>query len=189
MEPNYVLQFDDEQFVPKNETPFFLFVKWFFVVFVFFVILGSILFQDLLWADFSLSIWFCIISVCFYILQNNGVHSERCRMQLQFYDDYLVQYIPKRYYSKTLSRMEYRKIYYKDVKRCVFHQNLGKIVIYGLVECRFHDYNGDVVVYKPLLNNPIHNRFVEFYVTFSPAIDFVSEIENHSPLKVITEYR
>lgn len=40
-------------------------------------------------------------------------------MELQFFDDYLVLYLPKRYYGKHLTRMQINKMKYSDITKCV----------------------------------------------------------------------
>jgi hypothetical protein len=118
------------------------------------------------------------------LIQQGGYERRPSPCELWFYDDYLVQYCERRYYNKRNIRREYYKFYYKDISRCVYRTVVNKIDIYGVVEATFYKYdmNGNL----PSL--PVKHKTVDsisvFYTVFEPNIDFVKEIEEHSPIKV-----
>ena len=98
--------------------------------------------------------------------------------------------LSNKYYSKKLSRREYFKIEYKDVSKCKFLANSPskRIHIYGNVHAVWYNLNED----GSLPQQPTYDRIVNgtliYFTTFqNENINFVREIEEHSPLKVEIE--
>ena len=108
--------------------------------------------------------------------------------EIQFFDDYLIIYREKKYYSKNVIRKEYDKFFYKDIAKCQFRTETKQINIYGIIEGIRYNYNKDgSLPEKPNYHKVTDGGISWFYTSESPHIDFVSEIEKNSPIKVIIE--
>lgn len=185
--PNYILKFHDGRVVPKNESKPYLIVRNLFYFFLAITIIGSIAFGKFLLAETSFTAWGCILVTVVYLFRNGGSTREPCYTELWFYDDYFVQYVPRHYYSKKNIRREYYKMFYKDIKECIYRTNTGKFDFFGLIEGTFYkfDKNGQIEE-KPSYHKTV-DAITKFYTTFEPDINFVAEIETHSPIKVIIQ--
>lgn len=110
--------------------------------------------------------------------------------ELQFYNDYLILFISNKYYSKKLSRREYFKIEYKDVSKCKFLANSPskRIHIYGNVHAVWYNLNEDgSLPQQPTYDRTVNGTLIYFTTFQNENINFVREIEEHSPLKVEIE--
>ena len=69
-------------------------------------------------------------------------------------------------------------------KKCVYRAKYERIDMYGMEEVTWYDYNKDGTVPE----RPTYHRSVDslcfFYTMFDKDIDYVAEIEQHSPIKV-----
>lgn len=105
--------------------------------------------------------------------------------EIWFYDDYLIVYREKRYYNKKVSRKEYNKFFYNDISKVEYRTLSNRIQIYGTVEAIWYDYNKDgTLPEQPTYHRKVHDTFVYFYTTESSEVDFVSEIEEHTPIMI-----
>ncbi len=108
-------------------------------------------------------------------------------MEIRFYDDYLILYREKKHYGSGIQRKMYDKFYYKDIHKCQYRTETKRINIYGKVEGKWYDYNKD----GSLPTQPTYHKTTDsldyFYTIFAQDIDFVKEIEEHSPIKVEIE--
>lgn len=182
--PNYVLKANEGVLVPDETKSTIRKLKKAVWIIVGIIILGSLIFQDNLFGELSWTTIFLLIALIlnFSLKKTNKMIPQP--FEIQFYDDYLIVYREKNYYSPKLSRKEYFKIYYKDVKEYKYRANSKKINIIGFCEINWYDYNKD----GSLPDKPTIHKKTEgicwFYTSESPEVDFVSEIERHSPLKV-----
>jgi hypothetical protein len=182
--PNYVLKFNDGLMAPKKESVIITIVKILLMIFVavFFIlliILGSEVFNKI-----PFVIWLGVILGIVFLKQQGGYERRPSPCELWFYDDYLVQYCERRYYSKNNIRREYYKFFYKDVSKCLYRTVVNKIDIYGVVEATFYKYDKDGNVVSTPCFHKVADSISVFYTVFEPNIDFVKEIETHSPIKV-----
>ncbi len=183
-EPNYKLAFKEIILVSKNESKTKDIVKFLVMFFIFGGIGLSLLVGENIFSEFSFIVWVCILSGVVYLVKHSGNKQLSSDCELWFYDDRIVQYRPKVYYSKKMTRREYYIFLYKDIEKCWYRTTSGKIDIFGVVEQIFYDYdkNGNLKD-KPSYHKTI-NSMNNFYVTLEPDIDFVKIIETHSPIKV-----
>jgi hypothetical protein len=182
--PNYILEFKDSIPVPKNETTVFLIIKTVHIILLFIVLIDVIFFKDALRLGGSFGFWSCFIIVGLYVLKEGGFRMTECPAQLWFYDDYMIKYVPHNYYSKNSIRREYSKLYYKDAKECWNRVNSKKIEIHGMMELTYFDYNKDGTLKEKPSFAKTCDFLIRFYTYREPDIDFVKEIEAHSPLKM-----
>ncbi len=186
--PNYVLKADESVFTPKNKNAVLEIIVIGCIIIVGITLIISLLFQ--LSAVLS---WFMgllllllfgrLISSPF--LGRNSI-SVSSPLEIWFYDDHLIIYREKLYCNKRLSRKTYDKLFYKDIHRCEYRMISAKVIFDGVTERVWYDYNKD----GSLQQNPSYHEKAEgasFNTTEEPSVDFVSEIENHSPIKVIME--
>ncbi len=105
--------------------------------------------------------------------------------ELRFYSDHLIIYREKLYCNRKLSRKKYDKLLYKDIRQCEYRMISGKIIFFGIVESIWYDYNEN----GSLPQRPTYHKTTDgnsyFYTTEEPGIDFVAEIEDHSPIQVV----
>lgn len=132
--------------------------------------------------------WIALLIILFIVIKSMPKKiSQRVPspFEIRFYDDYLVIYREKRYYSKKVSRMEYFKFFYKDIHKVRYATKSHKLVIYGIVEGIFYKYNkDDTLPDEPAYHKTTDSMFY-FYTDLDPDINFIQELEEHSPVKVI----
>lgn len=182
--PSYVLKFNEKFIRPKNESVTKDIIKGIVtlaiaVLLVLWIVLGREFRNEI-----PVSVWAGLFLMIVYLVTQGGHEDYPSPCELWFYDDYIVQYCEKRYYDKRQVRKEYYKFYYKDIHHCYYRTVSQKIAIYGMVEMTFYKYdkNGNVAE-VPSLHKTI-DSISTFYTVFEPSIDFVKEIEVHSPMKV-----
>lgn len=179
-----IITFNDGRMRPKNDTKSYAIIRKFFIIYVLVLIGGSLVFHEFLFAGKSTAVWIFFFIVMGYVLKNGGHERAECQSELQFYDDYLIFYVPKHHISRENDKMEIQKIYYKDVTVCKFRTNIRKMVIYGMIEEINYKYdkNGN------LDNVPCYHKnydgMIKFYTVFDNEHDFKEIIEKNSPLKV-----
>lgn len=182
--PNYVLKFNEGNMVPKHESTAKDIVKILFYIFLAILILGSILSGNFLFFEMSLSAKMCFFIIAGYLFKTGGYERKPSPCELYFYDEYLILFRPMVYYSKNNIRQEWHKYYYKDIKKCEYRTKVKKINLYGLYKGVYYKYKKD----GTLNLTPSYDRTVDsicrFYTVFEPNIDFVKEIETHSPIKI-----
>ncbi|RDU35669.1 hypothetical protein DRW41_16110 [Neobacillus piezotolerans] len=184
-QPNYVLSTNENILVPKNKKISRLKLPVLIIIAV--MLIGSILFQDNLFSELSATTQILLISLVIGIFSAGGSTRAPSPIELRFYDDYLVVYRPKRYYDERVTRREFNKFYYKDISKIVFKSNLQRLHIYGIINVEWYNYdkNGELPS-KP--TKVMSTRSLCFFRTSAaPEVDFVAEIENHSPIKVTVE--
>ena len=109
-------------------------------------------------------------------------------MELHFYNDYLVLYLPKRYYSRKVTRKQINTMKYSEISKCVLKNKSNRIQIYGNGNSVWYNYKKDgSIPSKPTEERRFTEGMIYFNIQFASHIDFKEEIESHSPLKVIVE--
>ena len=116
-----------------------------------------------------------------------GSEKVPSEMELQFYDDYLVVFRDKHYYSNSVIRREYDKFAYSDIKRIQFRTVTKRINIFGIVEGIWYNYQKDGSLPQTPTYHKTTDSICYFYTDFASNVDFVSEIETHCPVKVTVD--
>lgn len=183
--PNYVLKFNDrdlKKVSDKNSK-----IKIAVLIIVAILIVGSFIFQDNLFAELSWTARVLLVCLAMGVMFTGKNEELPCPTEIRFYDDYLVVYCERKYYSKRVIRKMYDKFYYKDIHQVQFRRRTQRINIYGVVEGIWYNYNAD----GSLPQNPTYHKTVDaicyFYTRLNPEIDYVKEFEEHSPIKVTVE--
>lgn len=187
--PNYTLKTNEAVLMPIGNNNFLNVFKGFVWIIAGIIILGSVLLQENLF--FELSGTTRIIFVC--LLVSSFLCKEKTEympspMELQFYDDYLVLYLPKRYYSSRVTRKEINTMKYADISKCVYETKSKRVYIYGDGQSVLYNYKKDGSL--PLMPTEERNftqGLIYFNAQLATDVDFKKEIEEHSPIKVVIE--
>ncbi|MFI3325996.1 MAG: hypothetical protein R3Y35_07455 [Clostridia bacterium] len=110
-------------------------------------------------------------------------------MEIWFFNDYLVMLKVKHYYSKKLSRKEYDKIYYKDIRNIKWDEVTQQVTFRGLFELEWYKYEKDGSV-EPV---PSYTKTVEtmrcFYFKLCPEIDFLAIFKEYIPCNIDVKFK
>lgn len=94
------------------------------------IIVGSILLDANLLAEMSGSArTLFILLVLGFLVFGNKKEDTPSPIELQFYDDRLVLYQPKRYYNKRATRKVFNQMKYADITKCVYKAKSQRVHI------------------------------------------------------------
>lgn len=182
--PNYVLR-TYEAALLEDESSMQTFFRKVVLIIVGILIIGSFIFKDSLFSELN---WIARILLIGLMIKFAFPRMRKIPspIEIRFYNDYLIVYREKRYYSKKVTRMEYNKFYYKEISECEYKSNTQVIYICGTMEAIWYDYNKD----GSLPSQPTYHRTVEdtvcyIDIRFSTDIDIIGAIEKHSTIRVI----
>lgn len=109
-------------------------------------------------------------------------------IELQFYDDKLILYRPQCYYDESTTRREICELRYCDITECLFKARSCRIHIYGDGVITWYNMKKDgTFPEKPSKVKHFKKGLLFFSTRCAADIDFVKEIEAHSPLRVNVE--
>ena len=190
-EPIYVLKMDEAVLVPVEKRKVMILLRkcvWGIIIalVLFSLILGENLFSELHWTAKIV----LISLVIRYIFLGSKEEFAPSPMELQFYEDHLVMYLPKRYYDSKVTRKRTNTFMYKDITKCVYVQRIEMIEIHGNGTSVWYNYKRDGSLPKePTANRTFKGGKVYFNIRFAneQGIDVIKEIEEHSPIKVTIE--
>ena len=173
--PNYVLKMNMAMMLPKGGLVVGL-IKLVSIICLM-VIIVSIIFDTAGMSIESISIRAVMIFILCFILFYRKLEYVASPMELRFYDDHLVMYIPKRYCGISDAGEEYNVIYYSDVENCVVDKKSHDVRIGG---------KGISVYYDSKSKYRQESQFLSltFDTLCAEDVDFEKEIEEHSPIKV-----
>ena len=183
--PNYVLKTQEAIKMPGKQGFGFRFIKTGAFVIAVAAVFGAIFFDVNMGLALLLFVGGCFLAVAVDILGWKKRGHEPSPIELQFYDRYLVIFRPKRYYHRGATRMEYLKMMYSDIKRCVYQTHSRRVRFNGNIHTTWYDYDA----YGRLPSEPTYDRMrmdisCDFSTLCAPGVDFKAEIEGHSPIKV-----
>lgn len=181
--PNYVLKFNET--VLKTVKDINYKIKKAVMIIVGIIILASIIFQNNFFSDLNWITKIMLLSLVLGVMFTGKNEKIKSPIEIKFYDDYLLVYREKRYYTDRVSRKEYNKFLYKDITECDYNNNTKRFDIIGKIEAIWYDYNKNGTI----PNNPTYNRVVDggicyFYTDLEPELDIVKQFEEHSQIKV-----
>ena len=187
--PRYVLKTNEAVLISQKQNGGITFLKVGVWLVVAVIVIGSLVFQDNLFSEMSWTTRCLLIAVAIGVaFVGSKKENIPSPIELQFYDDYLILYRPKRYYSKKVSRMEINKMMYADIKRCVYKSRSQRIQIYGNVSATWYNYDANGMISQtPSYNRTISDTLCYFSTRCVNDVDFKTEIEAHSPIKVVVE--
>lgn len=181
-QPSYVLKTVENIRVPKSEKNNS--IKGVIIGILVILILGSFIFRDNLFGELSWTTKIILISLVFGTLFLNNYIFKPFPIEIHFYNDHLEIHRQEVYYNKNLIRKEIYSFKYEDIKSCTYIDNYKRMEIRGNVHVDLYNYSKD----KSVSNNPTISKtdigICYFYTSAAPNVDFVKEIEEHSPVKV-----
>jgi len=182
--PIKVIGFNDGRMTLKNDSKSYHIVRGLFIFFIVVLIIESIFFGEFLLAKESISVWLCVAFTFRYLIKNGGHERKECYSELQFYKEFMVFKVPKHHIRNNNEKMEYQKIYYKDVTESVYRVNTQKIVIKGELEEKHYKYIDLTSVAEKPCYSKKYNGMIKFYTMFDHEHDFKKIIETYTPLKI-----
>ena len=189
--PNYILKTNEAVLMPKggkNNLGGLKIAVWIIIAVI---VIGSIIFQDNLFSEINWTTRLLLIAVAIGVTFVGGKKENLpSPIELQCYDDCIIVYRTKRYYSSKVKRMEVNKMMYSDIKRCVYKSRSKRIHIYGNVFAKWYNFDSNGNVSK----TATYDRFVTdtlcyFSTRCAEDVDFKQIIEEYSPIQVIVENR
>jgi len=111
-------------------------------------------------------------------------------LEIRFYDDYLIVFRKKRYYSKKVSRKEYNKFFYDDISKLEYDYRLKRLDLIGKIDAMWFNYNKDGSVPQ----NPTYHRIVDdgicyFYVNGNDADIILDYLEKYTSKQPILQHK
>lgn len=187
--PNYILQTNDDVLVPKNKSKALYTMKIVILVIIAIIVIASLLFQENIFVELPWTVRILLIILTIGIFVKSGeTEYAPSPMELQFFDEYMIFYLPKRYYSRRLTRKEIVKMNYSDIKKCVYKTQSKLVHFYGNAVSTWWNYKKDgTIPQSPTETRNVTDGLMYFGTRFMDDIDIVKEIEEHSPVKVIVE--
>ena len=183
---NYVLKFNETVRKTVKDTNYK--IKIVVIIIIGIIILGSIIFQDNLFSELSWTARIILISLALGVMFTGKTEKIKSPIEIRFYNDYLVVYREKRYYSDKVFHKEINKFFYSDISSIDYHLRTKRVNFHGKIDATFFKYNQDGSVPK----EPYYHRITDggicyFYTDLEQEVDVIKEIEEHSPLKVEIE--
>lgn len=187
-QPNYILKFNDSTLKKVNDKNSK--IKNAVIVIVAILIIGSFIFQDNLFSELSWTARILLICLAIGVMFTGKKEEIDTPAELRFYNDYLVLFRPKKYYSKKVIRQEYFIFNYNEITKVKFLSNSHskRIHIYGNTHAIWYNFNSDgSLPATPTYDKSINDTLAYFTTFKNTDIDFIREIETHSPIKVEIE--
>lgn len=186
---NYVIKTNEAVLMPTKVNKGKIVLRNCIWIVISIVFIGSFLFGINLFSEFS---WTTRILLILLVVRFGFYSGEKEYMpsptELHFYDDYLVLYLPRRYYSSRVTRKQINTMNYNEISKCVYKTKSNRIQIYGDGKSIWYNYNKDgSIPKKPTEERCFSQGMIYFDTQLSTDINFKNEIENHSPLQVIIE--
>lgn len=108
-------------------------------------------------------------------------------IELRFYNDRLEIYRTFVYYGKNKQRKETYIFKYKDIQQCAFNKSASRMMVKGNVYVEWFNYNKDGVVSQTPNIAKKDMGLCYWYTNADPSVDIVKIIQDHSPIRVMTE--
>lgn len=183
--PIYIVSVNETALKPVNDSSIKRVIRKASWITLALILITSIILRHNFITSFSVStkilLALIIMNLFTMRVKKEGVPSP---MEIQFFDEYLIIYRPKRYYNEKKTRMEINKIMYNSITRCLYKKKSKRIHIYGDVIAKWYDFDkyGNVAQ-TPSYDRVVKETFVYFVTTFMDVAKVIKEIEEHSPLK------
>ena len=186
---NYILKTNEAVLMPTEVNKGKNIMKVCVWVIISIIVLASFIFQENLFDELSWPIkMFLIVLVVGFGFYGGKKEYTASPMELQFYDDCIVLYLPKRYYSNRVTRKQINKMKYADISKCVYKTRSKRIHIYGDGQSIWYNYKKDgSLPSKPTKERTFTQGLIYFNIQLATDVDFKKEIEEHSPIQVIME--
>ncbi len=184
-QPNYVLKFNETDSKKVKDRNYY--IKTAVVTIIAILVILSIIFEENLFLELSWTVRILLIAIALGILFTCKKKDVPSPAELRFYDDYLLLFIERKYYSERNIKQEYLKMKYSDITKVKYLPNTSnkRFQIYGNGHSLQYDVKKDGSIAKqPSRDKIFEDGMIYFSTNLNQNIDFIEEIEKHSPLKV-----
>lgn len=106
-------------------------------------------------------------------------------VELQFYEDHLCVYYPKRTYDSQYIRKEIYNFPYYQLPKCTYNPRKNRLIIHGNGHLTFYKQKDGVIPQEPTIEKMFVDRKIKINTHIANDVDFKQIIENNSPLNVI----
>lgn len=184
-QPNYVLKFNETDSRKVKDRNYY--IKKAVVIIIAIIVIFSIIFGENLFLELSWTARILLIAIALGILFTGKKEDVPSPAELRFYDDYLLLFLERKYYSEKSIKQEYLKMKYSDITKVKYLPNTSnkRFQIYGNGHSLHYDVKKDgSLSIQPSRDKMIEEGMIYFSTNLNQNIDFIKEIEEHSPLKV-----
>lgn len=184
-QPNYVLKFNETDSRKVKDRNYY--IKKAVVIIIAIIVIFSIIFGENLFLDLSWTARILLIAIALGILFTGKKEDVPSPAELRFYDDYLLLFLERKYYSEKSIKQEYLKMKYSDITKVKYLPNTSnkRFQIYGNGHSLHYDVKKDgSLSIQPSRDKMVEEGMIYFSTNLNQNIDFIKEIEEHSPLKV-----
>lgn len=140
-EPIYVFR-TNEANVPKlGGRPLHEFLKKAVFIFAIAIVALSLIFQENMWGELSVSAKAVFIFLVVYalLLGRNKKAFRSSPVEIWFYHEYLVVYRPVFRYNRWSTRREFNTMQYAEIEKCVYVKRHQELYFYGTVNSIWYD--------------------------------------------------
>lgn len=184
-QPNYVLKFNETDSRKVKDRNYY--IKKAVVIIIAIIVIFSIIFGENLFLELSWTARILLIAIALGILFTGKKEDVPSPAELRFYDDYLLLFLERKYYSEKSIKQEYLKMKYSDITKVKYLPNTSnkRFQIYGNGHSLHYDVKKDgSLSIQPSRDKMVEEGMIYFSTNLNQNIDFIKEIEEHSPLKV-----
>ena len=184
-QPNYVLKFNETDSRKVKDRNYY--IKKAVVIIIAIIVIFSIIFGENLFLELSWTARILLIAIALGILFTGKKEDVPSPAELRFYDDYLLLFLERKYYSERSIKQEYLKMKYSDITKVKYLPNKSnkRFQIYGNGHSLHYDLKKDGNISKKASRDKMFEKgMIYFSTNLNQNIDFIKEIEEHSPLKV-----
>lgn len=184
-QPNYVLKFNETDSRKVKDRNYY--IKKAVVIIIVIIVIFSIIFGENLFLELSWTARILLIAIALGILFTGKKEDVPSPAELRFYDDYLLLFLERKYYSEKSIKQEYLKMKYSDITKVKYLPNTSnkRFQIYGNGHSLHYDVKKDgSLSIQPSRDKMVEEGMIYFSTNLNQNIDFIKEIEEHSPLKV-----
>ena len=184
-QPNYVLKFNETDSRKVKDRNYY--IKKAVVIIIAIIVIFSIIFGENLFLELSWTARILLIAIALGILFTGKKEDVPSPAELRFYDDYLLLFLERKYYSERSIKQEYLKMKYSDITKVKYLPNTSnkRFQIYGNGHSLHYDLKKDGNILKKASRDKMFEKgMIYFSTNLNQNIDFIKEIEEHSPLKV-----
>lgn len=188
IQPNYTIRTREMIWIPRVEGRIYPLIKM-----LTWVILAAVAILSMKFGSkenikyFALAMIVPMTAVVLFSLYFNKKKQVASPLEIRFYDDYLVIFRKEVHYKQGMDRMETYKFFYSNIQVIQYSERTEEVDFYGLAEYKWYALDADGNPgEKPVKENK-SNSILGFFVDLDNPIDWVKEIEEHSPLNVAVE--
>ena len=187
--PKYVLETNEAVLIPQKLSKAEETISKVVGVILGAILGASLLFRENLLREFhwtTLCLLVCLVVAI--LLSREKKEMVASPVELRFYDEYMVLYRPKRYYTKKVTRREVNTMKYSDITKCLYKKDVHRIHFYSTVDAKWYNFDYDGTVGDvPDYDRVVEDTLLYIDTACADAESIIKEIEAHSPIKVEIE--